>query len=109
MHAFFTLISPFLFMWILSLPPSLIAIKFHALRPILSACCYTISSQVQRTLVQLNDSYDMQLSQEQDNELQQFITAIQECGQGELESVFKEADEARGELAMSCVRCGSEM
>ena len=57
---------------------------------------FIISSQVRRTLVQLNDSYDMQLSQEQDNELHQFITAIQERGQDELESVFKEADEAGG-------------
>lgn len=53
----------------------------------------TLCSQARQTLIRLNDSYDVQLNQDQDNELQQLISAIQEKGQDQLEP-FKDADTA---------------
>lgn len=45
-------------------------------------------------MLQMDDSHDVQLSADQDEELQQLIHAIQEQGREQLEAVFKEADDA---------------
>ena len=48
--------------------------------------------------MQISDEHDVQLGQSQDDELLQLVTAIQEQGQEQLESVFKEAGEVGEEV-----------
>ena len=50
--------------------------------------------KVRRTLLQADDTHDVQLGDVQDNELQCLIREIEESGQSHLKEVFREANES---------------
>ena len=54
--------------------------------------------KAQRTLLQAEDTHDVQLGADQDNELQRLIREIEENGQSQLEGVFQEAEKSEEEV-----------